>query len=183
MRMKVTTTIALSLAGACMSVPALAQSAASAPRAPASAMADVREHWRAMSGFVLRSAMQVPEAQYGYRPIKGVRSFGEIFLHVAGAQSMFCAMALGEKPPAEDAVKATGKAAIIDALRQSTTDCERAYGQGDAEAAASIDVFGASHTRLYALTMNAMHNAEHYGNLVTYLRMTGMVPPSSQPTP
>jgi uncharacterized damage-inducible protein DinB len=125
--------------------------------------------------------MDVPEEKYSYKPTPDVRSFGEMFGHVAGAESMFCAMALGEKPPAEDAVAVKTKAGLIAALKQSAANCERAYGQSDAAVASNIDVFGAQRSRLYALMMNATHDGEHYGNLVTYLRMNGMVPPSSRP--
>ena len=150
------------------------------PTSSTSAVADIRAHWKTMSGYVLQSAMDVPEEKYSYKPTPAVRSFGELFAHVAGAQSMFCAMALGEKAPAEDAVNATTKAGLIDALKQSNANCERAYAQSDAAAASSTDVFGEQHTRLYALMMNATHDGEHYGNLITYLRMNGMVPPSSR---
>ena len=147
-----------------------------------SAVADIRAQWKNMSGYVLQSAMDVPEEKYGFKPSPDVRSFGELFSHVAGSQSMFCAMALGEKPPAEDAVKATTKAALIEALKKSNTDCDRAYAQTDASAAGNVDVFGEQHSRLYALMMNTTHDGEHYGNLVTYMRMNGMVPPSSKPS-
>lgn len=150
--------------------------------APAqSAVADARAHWRAVSGHVLQTAIDVPEEKYSYKPTPGVRSFGELFAHVAGAQSMFCAMALGQTPPSEDAIKATTKAALIDAVKRSNKDCEVAYAQSDAAASARIDVFGEQRSRLYALMMNAIHDGEHYGNLITYLRMNGMVPPSSRP--
>lgn len=149
---------------------------------PASAVADVRAQWKSMMGNVLQSALDVPEDKYGFKPSPDVRSFGELFAHVAGAQSMFCAVALGEKAPPEDAIHATTKAGLIDALKQSNADCERAYAQSPAAAAANVDVFGEQHSRLYALMMNATHDAEHYGNLVTYLRMNGMVPPSSKPS-
>lgn len=164
--------------------PAAAQSQSMARKAPAhvSAVADTRAQWKTMSGYVLQSAMDVPEDRYGFKPSPDVRSFGELFSHVAGSQSMFCAMALGQKAPAEDAVKATTKAALIDALKQSNADCERAYGQSDAAASGNVDVFGEQHSRLYALMMNLTHDGEHYGNLVTYMRINGMVPPSSKPS-
>lgn len=148
----------------------------------ASAVADVRAQWKSMSGYVLQSAVDVPEDKYGFKASPDVRSFGELFAHVAGAQSMFCAVALGEKAPAEDAVRATTKAGLVDALKQSNVDCERAYAQTPEAAATNVDVFGEQHSRLYALMMNATHDAEHYGNLVTYMRMNGMVPPSSKPS-
>ncbi|MDQ3081850.1 MAG: DinB family protein, partial [Gemmatimonadota bacterium] len=69
------------------------------------------------------------------------------------------------------------------ALKASTANCARAYAQSDAASAGMIKLFGQDQTRLFALMLNATHNAEHYGNIVTYMRMKGMVPPSSQPAP
>jgi uncharacterized damage-inducible protein DinB len=148
-----------------------------------SAVADTRALWADAIHNVVESAKDMPEAKYGYRPIVGVRTFGELIGHVAGTQDMLCTAALGQKPPAEDAVEKTAKtkAALVAALEKSTKSCEAAYAQSDAAAAAKVDVFGAQHSRLYALILNAMHDDEHYGNLVTYLRMNGMVPPSSKP--
>ena len=145
-----------------------------------SAVADVRAHWKQLSGYVLQSAIDVPEDKYSFKPTPAVRSFGELFAHVAGAQSMFCALALGEKPPAEDAVKAQTKAELVEALKKSNADCERAYAQADGAVGAKVDVFGQQQSRLYALIMNATHDGEHYGNLITYMRLNGMVPPSSK---
>ena len=176
----------LPLLVAFVAVPAFGQTAKQAgtpaPRpSTVSAVADIRAHWKTLSGYVLQSAMDVPEEKYSYKPTADVRSFAELFGHVAGSQSMFCAMALGEKAPTEDAVTAKTKAELIEALKQSNRNCERAYGQTDAAVGGQVDVFGEQHSRLYALMMNATHDGEHYGNLITYLRMNGMVPPSSRP--
>lgn len=169
---------------AVIAVPALAQGPKkpSTAHAHPSAVADIREQWKGMSANVLQSAIDVPEDKYSYKPTADVRTFAELFGHLAGSQSMFCAIALGEKPPAEDAVTAKTKAELIEALKQSDRNCERAYAQTDAATGGMVDVFGAQHTRLYALMMNTVHDGEHYGNLVTYLRMNGMVPPSSKPS-
>ena len=161
--------------------PVLAQTTMSAGNAMSSPMADARALWRIQSGYVLQSAMDVPADKYGFKPTPDVRSFGELFAHVAGAQSMFCAMALGEKPPAEDAVKATTRAALLAALDASAKSCDKAYAMTDAAARAKIDVFGQQQTKLFALIMNAGHDGEHYGNVVTYMRLNKMVPPSSKP--
>ena len=170
---------------AAVASPALAQNVKSAGTkatvAKLSAVSDIRAHWLTLSGYVLQSAMDVPEEKYSFKPASGVRSFGELIQHVAGAQSMFCAMALGEKPPAEDAVHASTRAELIEAMKQSNRNCERAYAQSDAEASAATDVFGEQHSRLYALMMNATHDGEHYGNIITYMRINGMIPPSSRP--
>lgn len=147
------------------------------------AVAETRALWADAVHNVLESAKDMPEAKYGYRPIAGVRTFGELIGHVAGSQDMFCALALGQKAPAEDAIEkaATTKAALIAALEKSNKSCEAAYAQKDAAVTASLDLFGVKRTRLAVLIMNAMHDDEHYGNIVTYLRMNGMVPPSSKP--
>jgi uncharacterized damage-inducible protein DinB len=156
-----------------------------AQAAPSPAVADARGNWASVRDYLVQSATDMPEAKYSYRPIASVRSFGEIIAHVAGSQSMFCAIALGGQPSAEDAVesKKLGKDALIAALEKSNADCARAYGQDDAAATQMVDLFGSQHTRLFALIENAAHDNEHYGNLVTYLRMNGMVPPSSRPAP
>jgi uncharacterized damage-inducible protein DinB len=148
-----------------------------------SAVADARDLWKEASDYIVQSAIDLPEAKFSYKPTPAVRSFGEIIGHVAGSQTMFCAIALGEKAPAEDAVEKTAKtkAALIEAMRASNSYCARAYAQSDGATTAIVDLFGTPRTRLYALMMNATHDNEHYGNLVTYLRMNGMVPPSSKP--
>jgi uncharacterized damage-inducible protein DinB len=96
---------------------------------------------------------------------------------------MFCAIAMGEKPPAEDAVEkaATTKDALVKAMRASNDNCARAYKQTDAASAGMVDLFGQQRTRLFTLMMNTGHDNEHYGNIVTYLRINGLVPPSSKP--
>jgi uncharacterized damage-inducible protein DinB len=136
----------------------------------------------AMANNILKSAEQMPEEKYSYRPTPEVRSFGEIVGHVAGAQNMICAIALGEDPPAEDAVEksVTTKAGLVEALKASIAYCGKAFAQSDAASQQPVEMFGMKTTRLGALVLNATHNGEHYGNLVTYLRINGMVPPSSQ---
>jgi len=146
-------------------------------------VAAAREAWRQMTTYVTRAAEQMPEADYAYRPIATVRTFGQMIGHVAGAQRVFCAAALGDPEPREDAIEksATTKAALVQALKASTTYCERAYALTDAQAAGRASSMGDAGTKLSFLAENATHNAEHYGNIVTYMRMKGMVPPSSQP--
>jgi uncharacterized damage-inducible protein DinB len=75
----------------------------------------------------------------------------------------------------------TTKAALLEALRKSNEYCARAYAQSDAEAQRATKFFGQDVTRLYVLGVNTVHDNEHYGNIVTYMRLKGMVPPSSQP--
>ena len=156
------------------------------PKAKAAAfspVADARALWTMNSNYVLRSAEMAPDSMYAYKPTPSVRSFGQLIAHVAGAQNMFCSMILGEKMSAEDDIEkgVTSKAGLITAMKESNTHCAKAYAMSDKAASASIDVFGTQRSKLFGLMMNAAHDDEHYGNIVTYMRMNGMVPPSSMP--
>jgi uncharacterized damage-inducible protein DinB len=169
--------LGLSLAAA----PAAHAQAAAAPAADASVGA-VRALWQQMTGYITASAEQAPDSLYAYQPTPEVRTFGQLIGHVAGAQYMFCAAALGDSARAEGDIEQsrTTKAELVQALKESTEYCNRAYAQTDAASQAPIKLFGADRTRFFALAINATHNSEHYGNLVTYMRINGMVPPSSQ---
>ncbi|MEI2719802.1 MAG: DinB family protein [Gemmatimonadales bacterium] len=142
----------------------------------------VRDVWTPTIGFITTAAEEMPEAKYGFRPVAGVRTFGELIGHVAGAQNMICAAVLGDPQPSEDAVEksATTKAALVAALKASTAYCAKAYATPDAAIHQEITLWGGKHSKLWALVTNAAHDDEHYGNIVTYLRMNGMVPPSSR---
>jgi len=144
---------------------------------------EARLLWKSIIVNINQAADELPESLYAYRPTPDVRSVGEMFAHVAGSQKMFCAMALGDKVPGEADVEkaAKTKAAIVAALKESNTYCERAYAQPDDQVKAPVDVFGEQHPRFYALLINATHDGEHYGNIVTYMRMNKLVPPSSRP--
>jgi uncharacterized damage-inducible protein DinB len=148
----------------------------------ASHTSDARALWKSTVANINIAADELSESMYAYRPTPDVRSFGELVAHVAGSQKMFCAMALGDKVPGEADVEksAKTKAAIVAALKESNTYCERAYAQSDDAVKAQVDIFGQQQTRFYALVINATHDAEHYGNIVTYMRMNKLVPPSSR---
>jgi uncharacterized damage-inducible protein DinB len=142
-----------------------------------------RALWQQLSGYVTQAAEDMPDAKYSYKPTPDVRSFGELIAHVAGSQYMFCAAATGDSARAEDDIekkKMTAKSDLVAAMKASNAYCARAYQQTDDASAGKVKLFGQERTRLYALMINATHDAEHYGNLVTYLRMNGMVPPSSR---
>jgi uncharacterized damage-inducible protein DinB len=160
--------------------PLVAQVQQSAPAASASVNA-AKNVWMLSSSFVQRSAEQMPESLYSFRPTPAIRSFGEIIGHVADAQYMFCGAALGDTARKDSFEKsATTKAALVQAVKDASAYCQRAYAQTDAASTASITLFGMPMTRMMALIMNGAHDYEHYGNLVTYFRLKGMVPPSSQ---
>lgn len=145
-------------------------------------IAAMKANWKQVIGFITAAADELTEADYAYRPVSTVRTFGELIGHVAGSQNMICAAALGDKQPAEDAVEkaAKTKAALVKALKESNAYCEKAYAITASQAGMSVELFGAPSTRAGALALNAVHDGEHYGNIITYMRMKGMVPPSSR---
>ena len=172
----------------CMLVPAGATLAQEKPAAPApenplstwTKKANTR-----VKDILLRSAQKMPEENYSFKPTDTVRSYGQIVGHVADAQYLFCSVALGEKNPALDVEHTkTSKADLIAALNSAFAYCDKAYdGMTDASAVQMIKLFGNDAPRLGALTVNNMHNLEHYGNLATYMRMKNLVPPSSEQPP
>jgi uncharacterized damage-inducible protein DinB len=132
---------------------------------------------------LLRAAEQVPEEHYGFKPTEAVRAFGQILGHVADAQYFFCSTALGEENPAPQVEKTkTSKADLIAGLEGAFAYCDTAYdGMTDASAAQMLKFMGSDAPRLGVLTVNQIHVIEHYGNLITYMRMKDIVPPTSDP--
>jgi uncharacterized damage-inducible protein DinB len=158
--------------------PALGQTGAQ----PTSAVATSRMLWEQLSGWFTTAASEVAESTYAFRPTPEVRSFGQLVGHVAGAQYLICGAAMGEPPRKENDIEKTKttKADLVAALKASNEYCAKAYGQTDNAAQGQTKLFGETRTRLYALMLNATHDGEHYGNMVTYLRLNGIVPPSSR---
>jgi uncharacterized damage-inducible protein DinB len=160
----------------------IAATAAGQTSAP-SVTREARALWKSNIGYIVQAAEELPEAMYAYKPTPDVRSFAALFGHIAGSQKMYCAMALGDKVPDEGDVEAAAKtkAALVAALKESNAYCEKAYALQEDKLKAPVDVFGETHPRLYPLLANAAHNGEHYGNIVTYMRLNKLVPPSSRP--
>ncbi|SRR5579872_2336807 len=131
---------------------------------------------------IAASAEKMPEENYSFKPTPEVRSFGQIIGHIADAQYLFCSGALGEKNPAPGIEKSkTSKVDLVKALNDAFAYCDKAFSATtDAHAADAVKFFGRDTTKLGMLTFDAAHNMEHYGNLVTYMRIKGLVPPSSE---
>ncbi len=146
----------------------------------------LRSQWDSVKRDIQQSAELMPEANWGYRPTDGVRSFGEILAHVAGASYAICAAAKGEKTPyAEDYFEknAKGRAAVVKATADAIAYCDAAFtAVTDATAGQMVtNPFGEGQIpRAQVLILQIGHDNEHYGNLVTYFRMNGIVPPSSR---
>jgi uncharacterized damage-inducible protein DinB len=145
--------------------------------------ADIRANWDGVKNNVVRAAEKMPEENYSFKPVPEVRSFGQLIGHVADAQYMICGAAKPEKRSAAGIEKSkTSKADLVAALKESVAYCDAVYtAMTDASSAEKVTMFGRERSRLGALAINTSHSNEHYGNIVTYMRMKGLVPPSSEP--
>jgi uncharacterized damage-inducible protein DinB len=129
-----------------------------------------------MQDKIMNAANMMPESKYSYRPTKEVRSFGEILTHIGDISFFLCSTAKGEAPPPPASGK-TSKADIIAYVKASFSYCDGAYsGFTDAHLNDPANFFGNATNKMFLLTQVGNHDALHYGNLVTYLRINGQVP-------
>ena len=163
----------------------LAQGQGQAPEKPVTISAFQKGAYGRIKDILLRSAEKMPEENYSFKPTDSVRSFGQVVGHVADAQYLFCSIAIGEKNPGLNIEKTkTSKADLIASLKEAFAYCDKAYdGLTDASAAQPVKLFGGDAPRLGALEVNLIHNFEHYGNMVTYMRLKNIVPPTSEQPP
>jgi uncharacterized damage-inducible protein DinB len=129
-----------------------------------------------MQDKIMKAAETMPESKYSYRPTKDVRSFGEILTHVADISYYLCSNMKGESRPAASDKKGS-KAEIVDYLKGSFDYCDGAFsGFTDAHLNDPADFWGFKTNKMFILTQAGNHDALHYGNLVTYLRLNGLQP-------
>lgn len=144
----------------------------------------VKAQFGMVKDVLARTAAKVPEDLYSFKPTPEVRSLGALIGHVADAQFAICGAAGGEKPPQSGIEKSmTTKAQLSKALADSSAFCDKVIASmDDKKGMEVVKFFTGPSPRLNVLTFNIAHSYEHYGNLVTYMRLKGIVPPSSEPT-
>jgi uncharacterized damage-inducible protein DinB len=149
-------------------------------------LASTKAWYDAVRGFILKALDKIPEAKYTWKPSDDVRTFAQQFMHIADSQYFLCGTAKENKqsnPGIEKSALKT-KAELLKALNEGFAYCDSTYaGLTDASSAAIVQFFGQNRTKLSMLAANTAHSFEHYGNLVTYMRMNGIVPPSSEAPP
>ena len=129
-----------------------------------------------MQDKIMKSADAMPESKYGYRPTKEVRSFAEILDHIGDISYILCSNAKGEATPGTTAPKAS-KAEIKAYLKGAFDYCDAVYsGFTDAHLNDPANFFGFKTNKMFILTQAGNHDALHYGNLVTYLRINDLEP-------
>ena len=130
-----------------------------------------------MQDKIMKAADAMPESKYSYRPTKDVRSFAEIVTHVADISYILCSNAKGENPPTAMAAPKGTKTEVIAYLKGAFEYCDGVYsGSADARLNDPADFFGFKTNKMFILTQVGNHDALHYGNLVTYLRLNGLEP-------
>jgi uncharacterized damage-inducible protein DinB len=129
-----------------------------------------------MQDKIMKSAEAMPESKYSYRPTKDVRSFAEIVNHVTDISYFLCSNMKGEATPPSAAAR-NSKTEIMAALKSSFDYCDGAFsGFTDAHLNDPADFFGRRTNKMFILTQLTNHDALHYGNLVTYLRLNSLEP-------
>ena len=134
---------------------------------------------------LVSSAEKMPEENYNFKPTEAVRSYGQIVGHLADAQYNFCSLALGENNRGLKIEQTkTTKADLVAALKDAVAYCDKAYdSMTDASGSQMVKLFDLDMPKLGVLNINNMHDMEHYGNLVTYMRLKNIVPPTSEQAP
>ncbi|MBV9760363.1 MAG: DinB family protein [Acidobacteriaceae bacterium] len=129
-----------------------------------------------MQDKIVKSADAMPESKFSYRPTKDVRSFAEILIHIGDISYYLCSNVKGDAPPAPATGKVS-KAEIMAYLKAAFSYCDDAYaGFNDARLNDPADFWGRKTNKMFILTQLPSHDALHYGNLVTYLRLNGFEP-------
>ena len=165
-----------------------AQQASQAPATPPANPITLSEKglYSHVSNAAVGAAEKMPEENYSFKPSPDVRSYGQLVGHIADANYMFCSQALGETNPSKGSVEKTktSKADLVAALKDAIAYCGKAFdSMTDTKGSEMVKLFNFNVAKLTMLSLNTAHTDEHYGNMVTYLRIKGIVPPTSENPP
>ncbi|HEV2399138.1 MAG TPA: DinB family protein [Candidatus Sulfotelmatobacter sp.] len=181
--------LAITLLAFAFALPIHAQEAAksSTPKPPDPPSKVVIDSWNDIGRKLIAMAEDFPEDKYDFKPTPAQRSFAEQLLHAAGANYYFINPLLGKKPPAEEDLKRDKyktKADVVAVVKKSFADGAAALkAKGDKGMSDLIvDPYANQQVRVYDMAYGFIeHCGEHYGQLVGYYRLSGLVPPESRP--
>jgi uncharacterized damage-inducible protein DinB len=163
-----------------------AQTPAPAPAAQTQVMtlsAGVKRSWDGIKRNVGEAAEKMPEANYSFKPTPDIRSFAELVGHVAESMHATCALLKGDQIPFErgSIEKKTVKAELVKAMQDAIAACDTVYGAATDESLVKmVKIRQNELPPINLLWNNISHSNEHYGNMVTYMRLKGLVPPSTE---
>jgi uncharacterized damage-inducible protein DinB len=150
-----------------------------AQSAPSEAAA-LKQAYMGIKNNLMQAAEKMPDADYSFQPTAPERNFGGWVAHVADAQEGTCSRLEGS-PKQINAGSKTTKADLIAALMESFEACDAVYnGTTDTNASEAVPSFRGQTTRLASLWGNIAHDQECYGTMAVYLRLKGVVPPSTE---
>ncbi len=151
---------------------------------------EVQGNYARVKGFILKSADEMPAEDYSYKPTPDIRTFARVLNHVTEAQQHVCsainqpASKLNDgvaHPAAKIPPETADKATIVAALKDSFAECDTAYASlTNANVGDMIQAGPVKRSRIGMLWGNASHDNEQYATLALYLRLKGLVPPSSE---
>lgn len=150
--------------------------------------AELQAQYRDVKRDLIASAEEMPADKYDFRPVAGIRSFGQIVGHLIDDQYAICGLAREERvprDPSESAERTGGsKDKLVQGLRKAFEYCDGVYDPlTDVTAAQRVRSYdGTMQPRIQLLMINTNHANLHYGNVIVYLRMNGVVPPSTTRT-
>jgi hypothetical protein len=142
---------------------------------------DVKTTYQPIKNNLVKAAEKMPESDYGFKPTPEVRTFGQLIAHIAEAQTAICNVAKGLPFKRDDSPAKTAKADLIAALKASNESCDAVYtAMNDQDGAEIVKTPFGPKPKLGVLNFNLSHDTEMYGTMAVYLRLKGIVPPTSE---
>jgi uncharacterized damage-inducible protein DinB len=159
----------------------IAATAAAAALQAQTLIPEMKAGYEGTKNKLVRMAEKMPEEHYSFKATPEIRSFGELVAHVADSQAGTCS-AINGAPRQLNARSKTAKADLVAALKESFAECDKAWeSMNDTTASQTIAGRGGQQrTKLGNLINNRVHSEEEYGYMAVYMRLKGVVPPSSE---
>ena len=158
------------------------------PRPPQTYAAFLQAQYATLKRNIIGSAEKMPAERYAFKPVPEVMTYAGLLGHIIDTQYFYCNAVKGGSNPADGKGldKLTEKSVLVPAVIAAFAYCDDVFtGLTDGNAMEMLTIGTAPNQRQVArvnqLTMVIVHGNEHYGNLVTYMRIHGIVPPSSSP--
>jgi uncharacterized damage-inducible protein DinB len=145
------------------------------------------DNWNDVGRKLIAMAEDFPEDKYDFKPVPAQRSFAEQLLHAANSNYFFTNTVLGLKPPAGEDPKREAyktKAAVVEFVKKAFGDGAAAIQKKGDKGMSDlvVDPFANQQVRVSDMAWGLLeHSGEHYGQLVVYYRVAGLVPPESRP--
>jgi len=140
---------------------------------------EVKQAYTSIKTNLTKMAEKMPDDAYSFKATPDIRTFGELVAHVADAQARTCSAVMGEQKAVNAASKKT-KEELVAALKEAFAICDAAYDSlTDATASQMVKTPRGERSKLAFLEGNITHDNEEYGYMSVYMRLKGVVPPSS----